>query len=76
MCLAIPGKIVKIEEKTNAEVDFGGVKRPVRLDLMPDAKVGEYVIVHAGFAIQKMTKKDAIETLKLINEAYGNIPNL
>ncbi|HBU69353.1 MAG TPA: HypC/HybG/HupF family hydrogenase formation chaperone [Elusimicrobia bacterium] len=72
MCLAIPGKILSIGKEKRAEIDFGGVVRPVQMDLMPEAKIGEYVIVHAGFAIQKLSKKDALETLKLIQEAYGD----
>ncbi|MFH1368157.1 MAG: HypC/HybG/HupF family hydrogenase formation chaperone [Elusimicrobiota bacterium] len=71
MCLAIPGKIIKIEKDKRAEIDFGGVIRAAQLDLMPSVKVGDYVIVHAGFAIQKLSEKDARETLKAINEAYG-----
>jgi hydrogenase expression/formation protein HypC len=69
MCLGIPGKIVKFGEKKSAEVDFGGVKRTVQLDLLRNVKAGEYVIVHAGFAIQKLNKKDALETLSILREA-------
>jgi hydrogenase expression/formation protein HypC len=72
MCLAIPGKVLKIDKDFKALVDFGGVQRNVQLDLMPSVKTGEYVLVHAGFAIQKLTKKDAEETMKLINEAYNS----
>ncbi|HDZ35812.1 MAG TPA: HypC/HybG/HupF family hydrogenase formation chaperone [Thermococcus sp.] len=63
MCLAVPGKVIDIEGKT-AVVDFGGVKREVRLDLLPDVKVGDYVIVHTGFAIEKLDEKRALEILK------------
>jgi len=66
MCLAIPGKILKIEGNS-AEVDFGGVRRDVRLDLV-DAKEGEWVIVHTGYAIQTMTEEDAMETLHYFEE--------
>lgn len=71
MCLAIPGKIISIGADKRAEVDFGGVVRAAQLDLLPAAKKGDYVIVHAGFAIQKLSPKDARETLKALNEAFG-----
>lgn len=71
MCLAIPGRIISIGKDMRAEVDFGGVVRAAQLDLLPAAKVGEYIIVHAGFAIQKLSAKDAKETLKAINEAFA-----
>ncbi|ASJ06781.1 HypC/HybG/HupF family hydrogenase formation chaperone [Thermococcus pacificus] len=63
MCLAVPGRIIEIEGKT-AVVDFGGVKREVRLDLLPEAKVGDYVIVHTGFAIERLDEKRALEILE------------
>ena len=63
MCLAVPGRIIEIEGKT-AVVDFGGVKREVRLDLLPDVSVGDYVIVHTGFAIERLNEKRALEILE------------
>jgi hydrogenase expression/formation protein HypC len=69
MCLGIPGRIIRFGRDCSAEVDFGGINRGVQLDLLKDVKVGDYVIVHAGFAIQKLSKKDALETLKIIREA-------
>ncbi|NJE30676.1 HypC/HybG/HupF family hydrogenase formation chaperone [Thermococcus sp. 18S1] len=63
MCLAIPGRIIKVEGKT-AVVDFGGVKREVRLDLLPEVGVGDYVIVHTGFAIERLDEKRALEILE------------
>ena len=69
MCLAVPGK-KKALEKGNAEVDFSGVKRSVSMDLVPSAKKGDYVLVHAGFAIQLLDSEDARETLKLFQEIY------
>jgi hydrogenase expression/formation protein HypC len=67
MCLAIPAKIISIQGD-NAQVDFGeGVLRDVNIALV-DAKVGEYVLVHAGYAIQVLSKKEAQETLRLWNE--------
>ncbi|KUH32897.1 hydrogenase [Thermococcus celericrescens] len=63
MCLAIPGRIIKVDGKT-AVVDFGGVKREVRLDLLPEAGVGDYVIVHTGFAIERLDEERALEILE------------
>ncbi len=67
MCLAIPAKIVTIEED-EAKVDFGnGVLREVNIALV-EARVGDYVLVHAGFAIQILSEEEAEETLRLWNE--------
>lgn len=66
MCLAVPGKVVSLEGNRGL-VDFGGVEREVRLDLV-EAKVGDYVIVHTGYAIEKLGKKEALETLELFRE--------
>ncbi len=70
MCLAVPGKIIEIEGK-KAKVDYGGIKREVDISLV-NAKEGDYVIVHAGFAIQVLDEKNAIETLKLFEEIFEN----
>ena len=67
MCLAIPGKVISIEG-TEGVVDFGGVKQKTRIDLIKDLKVGDYVIVHTGFAIEKLEEEDALETLRLWEE--------
>ena len=68
MCLAIPSKIIKIEDNA-ATIDVEGVQRKVSLLLLEDAMVGEYVIVHAGFAIQRIDEAAAMETLNLLREA-------
>lgn len=68
MCLAIPSKIIKIENNM-ATIDVDGVQREASLLLLEDANVGEYVIVHAGFAIQKIDESAAQETLSLLREA-------
>jgi hydrogenase expression/formation protein HypC len=68
MCLAIPSKIVKIENNV-ATIDVDGVRREASLLLLEDPKVGEYVIVHAGFAINKINEEHALESLKLLREA-------
>jgi hydrogenase expression/formation protein HypC len=69
MCLGVPALVL---ERTGdiGKVDFGGTEREVNLSLV-DAKVGEYVIVHAGFAIQLLEEKEARETLELFAEVYG-----
>ena len=69
MCLAIPGKVVSINPKTgHAQVDYGeGTARTVNVSLV-EVKVGQYVLVHAGFAIQVLDKKEAEETLALFKE--------
>jgi len=68
MCLAIPSEIIEIKDKM-ATIDLGGVRREVSLLLLPEeASVGDYVLVHAGFAIHKIDKEAAEETLKLFEE--------
>lgn len=67
MCLAIPAKVTEIEEEV-ARVDFGEkVLREVNISLV-EAKVGDYVLVHAGYAIQVLSEEEALETLRLWNE--------
>ncbi|HUV51138.1 MAG TPA: HypC/HybG/HupF family hydrogenase formation chaperone [Anaerolineae bacterium] len=68
MCLAIPSKIIKIENNIGT-IDVDGVQRKVSLLLLEDAKVGDYVIVHAGFALHKIDETVAMETLQLLKEA-------
>ncbi|RLI03013.1 HypC/HybG/HupF family hydrogenase formation chaperone [Candidatus Bathyarchaeota archaeon] len=67
MCLAIPGKVESIEYPF-AIVDFKGAKRKVRVDLIDDLKVGDYVLVHVGFAIQKVDKNEAERIEELISK--------
>lgn len=67
MCLAVPLRVVSIEGAT-AEVEMGGVRRRVSLVLVPDAQVGDYVLVHTGFAISRLDEKEAEETLALFEE--------
>ena len=67
MCLAIPSKITRIENNM-ATIDVDGVQREASLLLLEDAEVGEYVIVHAGFAIQKLSVEEAEATLRLFEE--------
>jgi hydrogenase expression/formation protein HypC len=67
MCLSVPGKIVKIK-RNMARVDVGGTLRDISLDLCPEASIGEYVLIHAGFAIQKVDEKEAEETLEFLKK--------
>ena len=71
MCLGVPGKVAEIFEAEGlimGKVDFGGVKREVCLEYVPDTEVGQYVIVHVGFAISQMSEAEAEETLALLRE--------
>jgi len=71
MCLAIPGKVVEIDSTVSpvmGKVSFGGIKKEVCLELVPEVKIGEYVIVHVGFAISTMNETEALETLKLFEQ--------
>jgi len=71
MCLAIPSKVVEIRDKM-ATIDVSGVRREVSLLLLPEeAAVGDYVLVHAGFAIQRIDPEAAEEAMKLIEEIEG-----
>jgi hydrogenase expression/formation protein HypC len=67
MCLGVPGKVIS-QIGDLAEVDFGGVTREVSLLLCPEVQKGDYVLVHVGFAIQRLEEQEAIETLKLLKE--------
>ena len=67
MCLAIPMKITKIDGLT-ATGEAGGLLQDIRIDFLENVKSGDYVMVHAGFAIQKMTEQEALENLELLEE--------
>lgn len=68
MCLAIPAKVTEIDADNLATVDILGVTRTISLDLTPQATEGDYVLVHAGFAIEVVSEEHAQETLDLIRE--------
>jgi hydrogenase expression/formation protein HypC len=68
MCLAVPALIKSIDEKQMATVDLGGLSLDISLALTPEAKVGDYAIVHTGFAISVMDEAEAQETLQLFAE--------
>jgi hydrogenase expression/formation protein HypC len=68
MCLAVPGKIVEVDGRV-ARVEYdGGLVREAGLDVVPEAGVGDYVLVHAGYAISLLDEAEALETLKVIRE--------
>ena len=71
MCLAIPGKIVEFHENHGvrmSKVDFGGITREACLEYVPDAKLGDYVLVHVGFAISKVDEEEATRTYRYLEE--------
>ena len=79
MCLAIPGKVLHIDttvQPTMGTVSFGGIQKRVCLEWIPDLKLGEYVIVHVGFAISKMNEEEAQETLKLLEQMADGLDEL
>lgn len=79
MCLAIPGKVIGTEDAAQPRmgtVDFGGIQKRVCLEWLPEVRVGEYVIVHVGFAISKVDEVEAIRTIELIAEMQGGLDEL
>ena len=71
MCLAIPGKVVSIEEASglrSARIQFGGIVRRASLDFVPEAQVGDYVMVHVGYAISRVDAAEAERTYQLLEE--------
>jgi hydrogenase expression/formation protein HypC len=71
MCLGIPGKVIELstdQELVMGKVDFGGVAREVCLAYVPEVKVGEYVIVHVGFAISVVDEKEALTTFEYLRQ--------
>ncbi len=74
MCLAIPAKITEIKNSMGT-IDMEGTQREVSLLLLEDAKIGDYVIVHAGFAIHKIDEAEAKESLKVLRELVAFMDN-
>jgi hydrogenase expression/formation protein HypC len=71
MCLAIPGKVMEFHQTDGlrmSRVDFGGVSREACLEYLPEAAIGDYVLVHAGFAISRVDPDEASRTLRLLEE--------
>jgi hydrogenase expression/formation protein HypC len=79
MCLAIPGKVLEIEDSVEprmGKASFGGIQKRVCLEWIPDVKIGDYVIVHVGFAISKMDEAEALKTLELFEQIDGALEEL
>jgi hydrogenase expression/formation protein HypC len=72
MCLAVPGRVLSIDERGGSRigrVEFGGIVREAYLDFVPEASTGDYVIVHVGFAISRVDREEAERTYQLLSEA-------
>lgn len=67
MCLSVPAKVVEVS-KNMGRVEVGGTVREISMDLCPEARIGDYVLIHAGFAIQQLDQEEAEETLKLLRQ--------
>ena len=78
MCLAIPGRIIEMVDEANgvAKVDVSGVRRNVNIALLDGASVGDYVLIHVGFALSKVDEKEAEETLRTLQELGSYEPEL
>lgn len=72
MCLSIPARIISISGDM-ADVSLGGAVLKAGLQMLQDARVGDYVLLHAGFAIQKLSEEDAYETIKLLEELNNSV---
>ncbi|MDD1729188.1 MAG: HypC/HybG/HupF family hydrogenase formation chaperone [Methanospirillum sp.] len=72
MCIAVPAEIIEIREGNIALVDFGNLKQEIRIDLV-DVTIGDYVLVHVGFAIQKINRDEALETRELFRQCYESM---
>ncbi|HEY4485035.1 MAG TPA: HypC/HybG/HupF family hydrogenase formation chaperone [Nitrospiria bacterium] len=79
MCLAIPGKVIDIDETARPRMgraSFGGIVKQVCLEWIPEVRIGDYVIVHVGFAISRMDETEALKTLELFGEIEGALDEL
>jgi hydrogenase expression/formation protein HypC len=72
MCIAIPAEVVELKGDNVAVVDYGDLRQEIRLDLV-DAKVGDFVLVHVGFAIQKLSREEALETREIFRQVYATL---
>jgi hydrogenase expression/formation protein HypC len=71
MCLGVPGKIVEIYDAGGlrmGRIDFGGVQREACLEYVPEAKIGDYTVIHVGFAISRLSEEEAMASLEILNE--------
>ena len=78
MCLAVPGKIVSIDDSNPelrmAKVNFGGIMKDICIQWLDDIKIGDYVLAHVGFALNKIDEKDAEETIEILKQ-MGDLPD-
>ena len=74
MCVAVPAEVIEIKEGNIGLVDYGELRQEVRLDLV-DVKVGEFVLVHVGFAIQRLSREEGLETREIFKEVYAALEN-
>lgn len=74
MCLAIPAQVIELRDGDNAVVDLAGVKKEISLSLVEGVAVGDYVIVHVGYALNKLDPEEAEKTLALFAEMGGVLP--
>lgn len=69
MCVAVPAEVIEIKDGNIGVVDYGELRQEVRLDLV-DVKVGEFVLVHVGFAIQRLSREEGLETRELFKDVF------
>jgi hydrogenase expression/formation protein HypC len=74
MCVAVPAEVIEIKEGNVGLVDYGELRQEVRLDLV-DVKVGEFVLVHVGFAIQRLSREEGLETREIFRQVYEALDN-
>ncbi|MDD4138015.1 MAG: HypC/HybG/HupF family hydrogenase formation chaperone [Methanoregula sp.] len=74
MCVAVPAEVIEIKEGNIGLVDYGELRQEVRLDLV-DVKVGEFVLVHVGFAIQRLSREEGLETREIFRQVYAAMEN-
>jgi hydrogenase expression/formation protein HypC len=74
MCVAVPAEVIEIKEGNIGLVDYGELRQEVRLDLV-DVKVGEFVLVHVGFAIQRLSREEGFETREIFRQVYEALDN-
>jgi hydrogenase expression/formation protein HypC len=74
MCVAVPAEVIEIKEGNIGLVDYGELRQEVRLDLV-DVKVGEFVLVHVGFAIQRLSREEGLETRELFKDVFDAMEN-
>ncbi len=74
MCVAVPAEVIEIKDGNIGVVDYGELRQEVRLDLV-DVKVGEFVLVHVGFAIQRLSREEGLETRALFKDVFDAMEN-